>query len=146
MLRMGLLDRQQRFVECFFLNPNRVEAYQKAGYRAHGHSAEVSADRLLKKPAVQEALAKLREERGRQVQLSGRDVIERLWEESQYRGPGNSHAARVRALHLLGIHFGLFARRVEVSGPGDKPIRVTRELSDTELNAILAASDSRTGA
>jgi hypothetical protein len=143
---MGLLERQQRFIEFYFLNPNRVEAYQKAGYKARGHSAEVAADRLLKKAAVQEALAKLREERSRQVQLSGREVIERLWEESQYRGPGNSHAARVRALQLLGEHFGLFTKRFEVGGPGDKPIRVSRELSDAELEDFLAASDSRTGA
>jgi hypothetical protein len=143
---MALLERQQRFVEFYFLNPNRVEAYQKAGYRARGHAAEVAADRLLKKAAVKEALTRLREERSRQVKLSGRDVIERLWEEAQYRGPGTSHAARVRALHLLGLHFGLFARRVEVSGTNGQPLRVTRELSDAELEDFLAASDSRTGA
>jgi hypothetical protein len=143
---MALLERQQRFVEFYFLNPSRVEAYRKAGYRARGHSAQVAADRLLKKAAVQDALARLREERSRQVQQSGRDVIERLWEESQYRGPGNSHAARVRALQLLGLHFGLFARRLEVNGTNDRPIRVTRELSDAELDDFLAVSDSRTGA
>jgi hypothetical protein len=143
---MSLLERQQRFVEFYFLNPSRVEAYRKAGYKARGHSAEVAADRLLKKPAVQEALARLREERARQVQLSGQDVIERLWEESQYRGPGNSHAARVRALQLLGEHFGLFAKRVEVNGTNGQPLRVTRESSDAELEAVLAASGSRTGA
>jgi hypothetical protein len=146
MLGMALLERQQRFVEFYFLNPNRVEAYQKAGYKAHGHSAEVAADRLLKKPAVQEALAKLREERSRQVKLSGQDVIERLWEEATRQGEGSSPTARVRALQLLGMHFGLFARRVEVSGPNGQPIRVTRPLSDADLEQIVAASDSRTGA
>jgi hypothetical protein len=143
---MSLLERQQRFVEAYFLNPNRVEAYRKAGCRARGHSAEVAADRLLKKPAVQEALARLREERSRQVKLSGQDVIERLWEEATRQGEGSSPAARVRALQLLGLHFGLFARRVEVSGLKGQPIRVTRELSDAELEDFLAASNSRTGA
>jgi hypothetical protein len=146
MLGMALLERQQRFVEFYFLNPNRVEAYQKAGYRARGHSAEVAADRLLKKPAVQEALARLREERSRHVQLSGRDVIERLWEEATRQGEGSSQAARVRALQLLGEHFGLFAKRLEVSGTKGQPLRFTRELSDAELEDLLAASDSRMGA
>jgi hypothetical protein len=135
---MALLERQQRFVEFYFLNPHRVEAYQKAGYKARGHSAEVAADRLLKKVAVQEALAQLREERARQVQKSGRDVIERLWEEALRFGKGSSQAARVRALQLLGLHFGLFARRLEVNGTNDQPIRVTRELSDAELEQIVA--------
>jgi hypothetical protein len=143
---MALLERQMRFVEFLFLNPNRVEAYQKAGYKARGHSAEVAADRLLKKPEVQEALAQLREERSRQIQLSGREVIERLWEEATRQGEGSSQAARVRALQLLGMHFGLFASRVEVSGTNGQPLRVTRELSDAELEAIVAVSNSRTGA
>ena len=64
--------------------------------------------------------------------------------EATRTGKGASHAARVRALELLGRRFGLFAEQLEVSGPAGGPIPVDlRRLSDADLDrldAILAAA------
>ena len=141
---MGLTAKQARFVQEYLVDCNGAAAARRAGYS--GHRADRQAQENLRKPAVAAAIAGAQAKRAERTQITADWVLERLRDEATRQGEGSSHTARVRALQLLGLHFGLFTRRVEVSGPGDKPIRVVRELTDDELNAILAASDSRTGA
>jgi hypothetical protein len=141
---MALTPKQQRFVEEYAVDCCATAAARRAGYS--DRTAAQIGYQLLQKPSVQEAARKTMAERAGRAEITADWVLQRLLDEATRQGEGSSAAARVRALHLLGLHFGLFARRVEVSGPNARPIRVTRGLSDAELEAILAASDSRTGA
>ena len=50
---------------------------------------------------------------------------------------------RIRALELLGRHFGMFSDRVEVTGRNGEPL--LPELTDGELIARLKARPSRSG-
>jgi phage terminase small subunit len=136
---MGLTAKQARFVQEYLVDCNGAAAARRAGYS--GHRADRQAQDNLRKPAVAAAIAGAQAERAERLRLTADWVLERLREEATWQGEGSSAMARVRALELLGRHFNLFARRVEMSGPGDKPIKIARELSDNELNAILAASD-----
>jgi hypothetical protein len=145
MLGMALRERQRRFIQEFLVDGNGAAAYRRAGYQARtDHAAAASAHKLLTKADVAAAIAKAQAERAGRLRLTADWILERLREEATRHGPDSSQGARVTALRLLGQHLGMFTRRVEVSGPGDKPIKIARELSDDELNAILAASDIRT--
>ena len=46
----------QRFVELYLESFNATDAYQQAGYQARGHSAEVAASRLIRRPDITEAI------------------------------------------------------------------------------------------
>jgi hypothetical protein len=139
---MGLTAKQARFVREYLVDCNGAAAARRAGYSVH--RADRQAQENLRKPAVAAAIAKAQAERSERLRLTADWVLERLREEATRHGPDSSQGARVTALRLLGQHLGMFTKRMEVSGPGDKPIRVTREMSDAELDAILAASDIRT--
>jgi hypothetical protein len=136
---MALRERQRRFIQEFLVDGNGAAAYRRAGYQARtDHAAAASAHKLLTKADVAAAIAKAQAERAERLRLTADWVLERLREEATRHGPDSSHGARVRALQLLGLHLGLFARRLEVGGPGGKPIRFARELSDAELADLLA--------
>jgi phage terminase small subunit len=64
--RTGLRWRHERFVAEFLIDLNATAAYKRAGYRARGHSAEVNASRLRKRPDVRAVCAaKAREQLAR---------------------------------------------------------------------------------
>jgi phage terminase small subunit len=44
--------KHHRFVEEYAKDGNATAAYRRAGYRARGHSAEINASRLRKRPDV----------------------------------------------------------------------------------------------
>jgi phage terminase small subunit len=53
--------RHERFVAEYARDWNASAAYQRAGYRAWGHSAAVNASRLLKRPDIAAAVHALME-------------------------------------------------------------------------------------
>ena len=62
----GLRWRHARFVAEYLIDLNATAAYKRAGYRARGHSAEVNASRLRKRPDVRAVCAaKTREQLAR---------------------------------------------------------------------------------
>ena len=62
----GVRWRQARFVAEYLIDLNATAAYKRAGYRARGHSAEVNASRLRKRPDVRAVCAaKTREQLAR---------------------------------------------------------------------------------
>jgi phage terminase small subunit len=139
---MALRERQRRFIEEFLVDGNGAAAYRRAGYQARtNHAAAASAHKLLTKADVAAAIAEAQAKRAERTQITADWVIQKLREEATRHGPDSSHGARVTALRLLGQHLGMFPKKLEVNGPGGKPIETARELSDDELNALLAASD-----
>ena len=140
---MTLNPRQQKFVLAYLAGASAADAYRSAGYHCRtAHAAESKASALLRTPAVGEAIAAVAEKAG----LTAEWVTRRLMVEATRTGKGASHAARVRALELLGRRFGLFAEQLEVSGPAGGPVPVDlRRLSDDQLAALdqlLAAADA----
>jgi phage terminase small subunit len=133
---MGLTAKQARFVEEYLVDCNGAAAARRAGYSVH--RADRQAQENLRKPAVAAAISEAQAKRAERMEITADWVLERLREEATRHGPDSSQAARVRALQLLGLHLGLFTKRVEVSGTNGQPIRVTRELSDAELEDFLA--------
>jgi hypothetical protein len=78
-------QKHQRFVEEYARDRNATAAYQRAGYRARGHAAEVNASRLRKRPevaaAIEVAVARAYEEAFRRLRSSswtGRDTHPRV--------------------------------------------------------------------
>jgi phage terminase small subunit len=74
-----LRPQHQRFVDECARDWNATAAYKRAGYRAMGHSAEVNASRLRRRPDVANALtARLDQQlaaiRRRQARLESRPI------------------------------------------------------------------------
>ena len=69
---------QERFVhEYLAVTPhNATAAYARAGYRATGPAARVAAARLLKQPAIQAAIAALRDKDAAKFEITRERVLE----------------------------------------------------------------------
>ena len=132
-----LNPRQLKFVERYLASGNATRSYIAAGYKARGHAAEVSAERLLRNVEVVKIIEAARLKAAKSRDLTAEYVLDRMWLEAERVGEGSSHAARVKALELLGRPFGLFPSKIEHSGPNGGPIRMNvSRLSDADLNTI----------
>ncbi len=49
---MNLTPKQQRFADEYLIDLNATAAYKRAGYKAQGNAAEVTASQLLSNPKV----------------------------------------------------------------------------------------------
>lgn len=185
----GLLDQQRRFADEYLIDFNGRAAYQRAGYKARGASADAAAARLLAKPEVQAYLAKRKEALIASTKVDQEAVLQRLafmalgdvrtlfdangnlkpmcdltaeqasllqgievFEEFEGRGDDRQFVGvtrkvkwvnRLDAVKTLGQHFGMFAKKVEHSGPGGGPIPVHQQLGD--LLEAMDGSDTGTG-
>lgn len=75
---MKLTPRQALFVEEYLKDLNATAAYIRAGYRARGNSAEVSAAKLLRLPKVAEHVEKAKAERTARNRITQDDVLREL--------------------------------------------------------------------
>jgi len=71
-------DRHERFCQEYLVDLNQVRAYKAAGYRARGHSAEVSASRLLKQPKITKRIAELQHQRELRTQITSDAVLQEI--------------------------------------------------------------------
>jgi hypothetical protein len=83
---------------------------------------------LLRNVKVQEALAARQEKLAANVEVTAEWILHRLWEEATSYGQGSTHAARVRALELLGKRLKLFAGEPENLPTGT--LRITAVVVD----------------
>jgi len=122
--------KQQRFVDEYLADPNlnATQAYIRAGYKGRGHTAEVEASKLLRKPEIKRAISEAQAKRSHATQTDAEYVVRRLRLEAEREGEDASHAARVSALGLLGRHLGMFVDRVEIKA-GVK-LEVVEEIVD----------------
>lgn len=118
----GLTPKQARFVEEYLIDFNGSAAYQRAGYKGTGNTAEVNASKLLRTAKVQEAIQQARQAQTQRTEITADYVLKGLKAEAERMGQGTSHSARVRAHELLGKHLGMFPDRHEHSGPGGTPL------------------------
>lgn len=113
--------KEKLFVGYYLESLNGADAVRKAGYKSKRPDA--FAYELLRKPAIQAAIQAAMEERAARIEVTADQVLAKLWLEAQRQGKGSSHAARIRALELVGRHVGLkFTEGLEVSGPNGGPI------------------------
>jgi phage terminase small subunit len=70
-----LTPRQQRFADEYCVDLNATAAYARAGYRARGNSAEVSACRLLRNAKVQEAIEQKQREVAKRCELTSENIV-----------------------------------------------------------------------
>jgi phage terminase small subunit len=127
--------KQERFVAEYLLDLNAAAAYRRAGYAVSSDKAAAAhGARMVANGSIAAAIARAMNKRAAKAELSAAVVLRRLDRESRRRGEGASHAARVQALKLLGLHLGMFPKvgRVEHSGPGggEIPVAVSHDLHD----------------
>lgn len=131
-----LTARQERFVSEYLVSLNATEAAQKAGYNPK--TARSQASRLLTFVNIQEAIAAGQKERAQRLELTQDWVVGQLREAALDRSEGTSHAARVRALELLGKHLGMWPARLAVESSADVKLTLEQALqADRELEQWL---------
>ena len=116
-----LTPNQARFVKEYLIDLNATQAAIRAGYSPKG--ATVRGSELLANRKVSEALKMAQDERSAELELDAEWVLDRLRTEAERTGEGSSHAARVRALELIGKHIGdMFPELVKYKNVSDDEI------------------------
>lgn len=125
-----LTPKQSRFVDEYLIDLNATAAYKRAGYKAQGHVAEVSASEILSKPevakSIQKAMTKRSDDLGidaKYVLTTIKDTIERCSQAVPVRNADGETgeykfdaAAVLKGAELLGKHLKMFTDKTEVSG------------------------------
>lgn len=71
----GLNARQRAFCREYVIDRNGRAAYQRAGFKATGHSAEVNAEKLLRKTEVKNEVARLEAEVAERAAVTATEVV-----------------------------------------------------------------------
>ena len=113
-----LSDKQRRFCEEYLSDCNATQAAIRAGYSER--TARTQGQRMSTKSNIQRYIEKLQSERGKRLNISQDDVIRELSDIAfqPLNGENMTTGAikvneKIRALELLGKHFGMFVDRVE---------------------------------
>lgn len=113
----ALTDKEEEFVKIFATNGyKRAEAVRDAGYQSKDPST--LAYEILKRPAVQNALAIEKEKKRRYLMIDEMDVIEGLHDEATNEGARPSE--RIQAWVHIGKHFGMFQPLPQVDDKDEK--------------------------
>ena len=135
---MALTPRRKRFCEIYVGCLNASQAAIEAGYSAKGKSATVTSTRIMKRPDVQEYIAKLQGEAAERNNVTVDDVIKELDEIGKAAKEANQYGPAVRALELKGKSIGMFKDNVVLTE--------LQETSDTDLIEKLAKDDPKKAA
>ena len=126
-----LTDKQKMFIKEYLVDMNASAAYQRAGYRAKGNSAEVNAHRLLRNAKIKAEIDKALDKRANKVGLDAEWVLRRLKDisdrcmqaERVLDGKGMptgeyrfDSAGANRATEMIGKHLGMFSDKLNISG------------------------------
>jgi hypothetical protein len=115
-----LTIKQWKFIQHYVASGDKQASAINAGYAAK--SAHVQANVLLNHPVVVSAIEAEMAKSAVRCAVSQDSVLRGLVRESTYDGPGASHAARVRALELLGKTLSMFTDQSAIIGSDGKPI------------------------
>lgn len=133
-----MTPKQERFVREYLVDLNATQAAIRAGYSEK--TAHAIGHENLSKPEIAAAIAKGREKAAEQAGISQQWVLDRLRTNAeralQAEPVKDSHGRPTGeytyqgsvvngALNLLGKHLGMFADKVEHSGPAGGPIAMT---------------------
>lgn len=140
---MALNPKQTLFVQEYLIDLNATAAYKRAGYKAQGHIAEVSASEILSKPevakAIQEAMTKRSEDLGidaKYVLTTIKDTIQRCSQAIPVRDADGvtgeykfDAAAVLKGAELLGKHLKMFTDKTEHSTDPLNPMELNLKVS-----------------
>jgi hypothetical protein len=98
---------------------SQADIYQRAGFRASGHSAEVSASRLMKKPEIRRRLDELAAPAVKKAKVTVESLLAELEANIVGATAAQQHGAVNGAIMLMGKLRGLLIDRVEVGGVGE---------------------------
>lgn len=126
--------KQSKFCLEFLRTGNATESYKAAGYTPRSDAvAAVCASQLLRKPNVQEYLAKLRKDLDKEIIA---DAFERRVKLTAIlRNPDNSTSDTIKAIDTLNRMDGLYIIKNEMRGANGEPVAFTltwREPGDKE--------------
>ncbi len=133
---MPLTPRQKRFCEQYMILPTAKAAVIAAGYSEKG--ATVTAAKLMKRPEVQEHIAKLEAEAKERNNINQDEIIGRLRENYASAKEAKQYNACNRAVELEAKMGGLLKEQVHLTGLG--------VISDEDLIESLAQGDTKKAA
>ncbi|MBM4072843.1 MAG: terminase small subunit [Planctomycetes bacterium] len=142
----SLNPRQRRFVEEYLIDLNAAKAYGRAGYRAHGASADAAAWRLLRNVKVAAAIREAQQARSTQTGIKSSQVLEEISHVAfsdigdvlDFSGPNlkvrpaseiPEHARR--AIASMKVH-----RKIEGTGDNAREVEVTEIKFWNKLGAL----------
>jgi phage terminase small subunit len=120
----GLTDKQQRFVAEFLFDLNATAAAKRAGYS--GSTVNNTAYELLKRPAVQAALAKAMAARSQATGIKSETVLTALERIALAAEKERKYDQALKGWELVGKHLGMFRDKVEHTGPDGGPLQFQR--------------------
>ena len=132
----GLAPKQRRFCEKYVACLEAKQAAIEAGYTER--SATVTSTRLMKRPEVQECIAKLQAKLAARNKINEDDIVRKLRENHDNAKEAGQFNAVNRALELEAKMGGLLKDRVHVTG--------LQETSDDQLIENLAKGDAKKAA
>ncbi|MCH8274816.1 MAG: terminase small subunit [Armatimonadetes bacterium] len=150
-----LTPKQQRFVEEYLVDLCASAAYKRAGYKARGNAAEVSACQLLRNPQVQAAIQAGMQKRSKRIEIDQdwvlenlRGVVARALQEEQIYGRDGKPTGEYRfdssganrALELVGRHLKMWdddrpAVNVNINLTREERLERIRSLTDEARTA-----------
>ncbi len=135
---IGLTPKQRRFCEKYVALLEAKRAAVEAGYTER--SATVTSTRLMKRPEVQQYIAKLQAEAAQRNKVSHDEVIEKLRESYRDAKAANQFGPAVRAAELLGKSTGMFKDQLyltELQATSDDELIQNLAKGDTKKAAVL---------
>ena len=126
----ALTEQQKLFGREYLVDRNATAAAIRAGYSAA--SANTNSCRMMKSTKIKLYIGRLDRDLKSKHILSSVETLERISREAV--DMDGSARDRLKALELLGKHWGLFVERHEVGGPGDFV-----KLTDAEIDAEIMA-------
>ena len=133
---MALTPKQRRFCEKFVTCLEAKQAAIEAGYSEN--CATVTSTRQMKKPEVQEYIAKLQAKLAERSKINEDEIVRKLRENHDNAKEAGQFNAVNRALELEANLGGLLKDRVHVTG--------LQETSDDQLIENLAKGDRKKAA
>jgi len=119
----------------------QAEIYQRAGYRARGHSAEHAGSRLLKNVEIQRRIAELQAPAVRKAKLTADTLMQKFERIEAGAVQAEQFGPAGRAAELQGKLAGLMIDRAEVGSPGDfAGIETIADVASAMLQEMDAAT------
>ncbi len=121
-LGADLTPRQRKFADYYIETGSSIDAYFRAGYKARGNSAYVTAHQLLRNPKIQQYVQE------RNAQLSKERVadieeVKEFWT-NVVRDPESKMQDRLKASEFIAKTNGAFIDKMEHTGKDGGPIEV----------------------
>lgn len=113
----GQDERRRRFVEQYVIHFNAARAAREAGFSVR--SASTLGERLLREPAIQEAVVRARSAQSKRAKMTADEVIEELSDVARME---TRNGTKVRALEVMARHHGLLNDKLKLANDPESPL------------------------